>query len=131
MAQRLALTTFLAADYDEAIAWFVDALDWKVLEDEDLGGGKRWVRVAPSEDAETGLLIAKAKGDQANAIGAAAGGRVAFFLHVDDFAVAYERLKGAGVDFEEAPRDEPFGKVVVFRDLYGNRWDLIERSVSA
>ena len=124
-AMKLALVTYLARDYDEAIAWFRDALGWGLLEDTDMGGGKRWVRMAP-EGAETGFLIAKAVGDQVQAMGQAAGGRVAYFLHVEDFDAAHARMLAAGVTFDEDPREEAYGKVAVFRDLYGQKWDLIE-----
>ena len=123
---RLALVTYLARDYDEAIAWMRDALDFVLLEDTDLGDGKRWVRMAPEPDAATGFLIARAVGSQADAVGQAAGGRVAYFLHTDDFAARAARIEAAGGTFDEAPRDEPYGRVAVFRDLYGNTWDLIE-----
>jgi len=124
---RLSLIAFLAGDYDEAIAWFRDALGFVLLEDTDRGGGKRWVRMAPSEDADTAFLIAKAVGSQVTGLGKAAAGRVAYFLETDDFAAQAGRMTAAGVEFEEDPRDEPYGKVAVFRDLYGNRWDLIQR----
>ena len=122
---KLAFVTYLARDYDEAIAWFRDALGWELREDTDMGGGKRWVRMAPT-GAATEFLIARATGNQVDAIGQAAGGRVAYFLHVVDFDAAAARMKAAGVAFDEAPRDEPYGRVAVFRDLYGQKWDLIE-----
>ncbi len=123
---RLALVAYLAAEYDAAIAWFETALGFTLLEDTDQGGGKRWVRMAPHAGAETQFLIARAVGDQRAALGQAAGGRVAYFLHCDDFNAMAARMRAAGVNFEEEPRDEPYGRVAVFRDLYGNRWDLIE-----
>lgn len=126
MKQTLFATAYLTDDYDAAIAWFRAALGWVLLEDTDMGGGKRWVRVAPHEGAETSFLIARAVGDQAPAIGQHAGGRVGYFLHTDDFAAQHARMRAAGVQFEEAPRHEPYGTVAVFRDLHGNRWDLIE-----
>ena len=122
---KLALVTYLARDYDDAIAWFRDALGWELREDTDMGGGKRWVRMAPPA-ATTEFLIARAVGDQTHAIGQAAGGRVAYFLHVEDFDAARARMQAAAVTFDEAPRDEPYGRVAVFRDLYGQKWDLIE-----
>ena len=127
-AMKLALVTFLARDYDEAIAWFRDALGWDLREDTDLGGGKRWVRMAPT-GAETEFLIARAVGDQVKAIGKAAGGRVAYFLHVEQFDAAMAQMQAAGVQFDEAPRDEPYGRVAVFRDLYNQKWDLIQPRV--
>lgn len=122
---RLASVAFLVRDYDEAIAYFVDMLGFALVEDTDLGGGKRWVRVvAPGGGSD--MLLAKAIGDeQSSAIGRAGGGRVCYFLHTDDFREAYATLKRRGVDFLEKPRDELYGWVVVFADLYGNRWDLV------
>lgn len=126
MTNRLALVAFLARDYDEAIDWFRAALDWRLLEDTDMGGGKRWVRMAPDADSATQFLIARAVDGQADAIGNHAGGRVGYFLHTDDFDASRARMLAAGVRFEEEPRHEPYGTVAVFQDLYGNRWDLIE-----
>ncbi len=123
---RLGLVTYLTDDYDRAIAWFRDGLDFDVLEDSDLGAGKRWIRVAPDPEADTGFLIARAVGQQRAAVGNAAGGRVAFILYSNDFAASSERIISAGGAFEEAPRSEPYGQVAVFRDPLGNRWDLIE-----
>jgi predicted enzyme related to lactoylglutathione lyase len=126
VTNRLALVAFLARDYDEAIDWFQTALDWQLLEDTDMGGGKRWVRMAPDADSATQFLIARAVDGQADAIGNHAGGRVGYFLHTDDFDASRARMLAAGVRFEEEPRHEPYGTVAVFQDLYGNRWDLIE-----
>ena len=126
-AARIAMIALLVRDYDEAIAWYRDALGFVLLQDDDQGGGKRWVRMAAPGNAAFSLLLARAaKPRQQAAVGDQHGGRVGFFLHTDDFARDYARLQAAGADFEEAPRDEPYGSVVVFRDLYGNRWDLIE-----
>ncbi|MFS4439257.1 VOC family protein [Paracoccaceae bacterium GXU_MW_L88] len=127
MPNRLALTTYLARDYDEAIAWFRRALGFVLLEDTDQGGGKRWVRMAPTRTADTAFLIARAATDEQKAfIGKAAGGRVAYFLDVQDFNAMHRRMQAAGVTFEEEPRSEDYGRVAVFQDLYGNRWDLLE-----
>jgi catechol 2,3-dioxygenase-like lactoylglutathione lyase family enzyme len=116
----------LVHDYDEAIAWYRDALGFALLEDEDRGGGKRWVRMAPIGNAQFSLLLARAAtAAQAAAVGNQHGGRVGFFLHTDDFARDHARLGAAGARLEESPRHETYGTVVVFRDLYGNRWDLI------
>ncbi|MGI3184908.1 VOC family protein [Nioella aestuarii] len=128
MTNRLALVAYLARDYDEAIAWFQDALGWVLLEDTDMGGGKRWVRMAPDSTAATQFLIARAVDDQVGAIGHHAGGRVGYFLHTDDFEASRVQMLAASVVFEEEPRHETYGTVAVFRDLYGNRWDLIEPS---
>jgi uncharacterized glyoxalase superfamily protein PhnB len=96
------------------------------MEDTPLDGGKRWVRVAP-RGGGTSLLLAQAKnGRDRRAVGVQAGGRVFLFLHTDDFARDHRRLTERGVLFEEAPRGEPYGTVAVFRDLYGNRWDLLQ-----
>lgn len=126
MPQTLALTTYLCDDYDRAITWFRDVLGFVLLEDTPQSG-KRWVRMAAGPDAQTGFLIAKATTPaQTAAIGNQAGDRVAFFLFVDDFDAQYARMRAAGVTFCEAPRDEPYGRVVVFEDLYGAKWDLMQ-----
>lgn len=125
-ARSLAAITFLVRDYDEAIAWFTAALGFDLVDDVELGGGKRWVLVAPAGQTPC-LLLARADGDsQAARVGDQTGGRVAFFLHTDDFSRDHERMSAAGVVFLETPRQEPYGTVAVFADLYGNRWDLIE-----
>lgn len=122
---RLSLVALLVRDYDEATDWFMRALGFRLASDDDQGGGKRWVVI--EDEAGRGLLLAKArKPEELAAIGNQHGGRVGFFVEVESFDAALERLKSAGVSFDEEPRDEPYGKVVVFRDLYGNRWDLIE-----
>ncbi|MEF9978151.1 MAG: VOC family protein [Thermomonas sp.] len=126
MTSHVAMIAVIVRDYDEAIAWYRDALAFELLEDSDRGAGKRWVRMAPRGNARFSLLLARAANDtQARAIGDQHGGRVGFFLHTDDFAGDHARLVAAGAGFEEAPRHEAYGSVVVFRDLYGNRWDLI------
>lgn len=119
----------LVRDYDEAIAWFTRALGFVLLEDTPLSDTKRWVRMAPA-DRKGGaqLLLARAVGPvQEAAVGRQFGGRVGLFLYTDDFARDHARMVAAGVRFVEAPRHEPYGTVVVFEDLYGNRWDFIER----
>jgi catechol 2,3-dioxygenase-like lactoylglutathione lyase family enzyme len=122
---RLATIAYLVRDYDEAIQWFTRCLGFVVIEDTPLSASKRWVRVASSA-GDVCLLLAKAEGEiQKAAIGHAAGGRVAFFLHTDDFAWAHASMLAAGVSFREEPRHEPYGTVAVFEDLYGNGWDLI------
>jgi len=124
----VAMVALIVRDYDEAIAWYRDALDFVLLEDEDRGGGKRWVRMAPTGNVQFSVLLARAATTrQQAAIGDQHGGRVGFFLHSDDFARDHARLVAAGARFEEAPRHEAYGTVAVFADLYGNRWDLIER----
>jgi catechol 2,3-dioxygenase-like lactoylglutathione lyase family enzyme len=125
--QRLALVTLVVNDYDEAIDYHVRVLGFTLREDTPLGEGKRWVVVAPGEGAGSGLLLAKAANDrQRQAVGLQTGGRVFLFLHTDDFERDYAAYKQRGVSFVEQPRQESYGRVVVFTDLYGNRWDLVE-----
>jgi catechol 2,3-dioxygenase-like lactoylglutathione lyase family enzyme len=127
MKPHIAMVAVVVRDYDEAIAWYREAMGFELLEDEDRGGGKRWVRMAPQGNHGFSLLLARAATPrQESAIGDQHGGRVGFFLHTDDFARDHARLAGAGAQFEEAPRHEDYGTVAVFLDLYGNRWDLIE-----
>ena len=124
----LTLTSLVVHDYDEAIAFFTGALGFELRADEDRGGGKRWVVVAPPGTRGGGLLLAKAANDEQRAhVGNQTGGRVFLFLEVDDFAEAYARLQAHGARFTEEPRHEEYGTVVVFLDLYGNKWDLIGR----
>ncbi|MFO1034828.1 MAG: VOC family protein [Hyphomicrobiales bacterium] len=126
MQLSLSATTFLVRDYDAAIAWFTQALRFTLVEDTPLPGGKRWVRVVAGQGPSC-LLLAKAEGAvQEAAVGRAAGGRVAYFLHTDDFAASHAHMQKRGVRFHETPRKEVYGTVAVFEDLYGNRWDLIE-----
>jgi catechol 2,3-dioxygenase-like lactoylglutathione lyase family enzyme len=126
-ARRLATVALLVRDYDEAIAWFTTVLGFVLLEDAPREAGKRWVRVAPSTDAGgAALLLARAVGEaQLAQVGRQAGGRVGWFLEVDDFAAEHAALQARGVRFTEAPRSEAYGQVAVFLDLYGNRWDLL------
>lgn len=126
MLPTIANITFVIPDYDQAIEFFCDVLGFDLLEDLDMEPGKRWVRVAP-KGGGAALLLARAKGaTQEAAIGNQTGGRVAFFLHTDDFDRDYEAVKAAGCGFTGPVREEPFGKVVVFRDPWGNLWDLIQ-----
>ena len=125
--QILSLVTLLVDEYDRAIAHYCGALGFALREDTDLGGGKRWVTVAPAADAFPRLLLAKATTpEQVACIGNQHGGRVGFFLHTDDFHRDHAAMLAQGVEFLEAPRDEPYATVAVFRDLYGNTWDLLE-----
>lgn len=127
MAQSLALTSFLVHDYDEAIRFF-KRLQFELLEDTRLSPEKRWIRVAPQGGQGSALLLARAATPEQQAqVGKQAAGRVAFFLETDDFWDYYDCLQDNGIRFVEAPRQEPYGMVVVFLDLYGNRWDLIEK----
>lgn len=124
--QHLGLVALLVRDYDEAISFFRDKLGFALEEDSDMGGGKRWVAVCPP-GGQTRLLLARAVGDQALAIGHQGGGRVFLFLETDDFERDHARYLSAGVKFLEAPRHEAYGSVAVFEDVSGNRWDLIQR----
>lgn len=124
--RHISQVALLVRDYDEAIRFFTEALRFDLLEDDPLGGGKRWVRVAPSGATGMALLLAKAATpEQERAVGDQTGGRVFMFLRTDDFYADYEHMKSQGVRFTEKPRHEPYGTVVVFLDLYGNKWDLI------
>ncbi len=126
---HIGLVTLVVDDYDRAIRFFVDVLGFELVEDSPSltndGEPKRWVVVRPP-GAETGLLLARARGDEQLArIGDQTGGRVGFFLHVDDFDATYRRMVDAGVTVRGEPRDEPYGRFVVFVDIAGNTWDLI------
>ncbi|MDA0242420.1 MAG: VOC family protein [Chloroflexi bacterium] len=123
----LALVTFLVHDYDEAIAFFTQALRFRLVEDTPLGDGKRWVVVAPAQGGGASLLLAQAAdAEQEAAVGRQAGGRVFLFLHRADFAADHAHMVAHGVQFLEQPRHEPYGTVAVFADLYGNKWDLLQ-----
>ena len=122
------LVAIVVEDYDPAITFFVEALGFDLVEDSpsltDDGRPKRWVVVRPP-GGQTGILLARADGDrQAAVIGNQLAGRVGFFLRVDDFAAAYERMSSAGVVFVSPPRTQPYGRVAVFLDIAGNQWDL-------
>lgn len=125
--RRVATVAIVVADYDEAIAWYTDKLGFRLAEDVNLGGGKRWVTVEPGTGEGAQLLLAQADGEQqASRIGSQAGGRVFLFLETDDFARDHALMLAKGVAFREAPRHEAYGSVAVFADLYGNLWDLIQ-----
>ena len=125
-AVRIATVTLVVPDYDEAIDYFVGTLGFELREDTRLSETKRWVRVAPG-GAETAILLAQPKDEtERAAIGNQAGGRVGFFLEVTDFDDTYRTYTEGGVDFVRAPIREPYGTVAVFRDPFGNLWDLIE-----
>lgn len=125
---HIAHIAIIVRDYDEAIAWFAEKLGFACVADDALDAGKRWVLVAPPGSAGPQLLLAKAATpEQVSRVGNQTGGRVFLFLHTDNFARDYDRMKARGVKFIEEPRHETYGTVVVFEDLYGNRWDLIER----
>jgi len=127
MSQSLAMLALLVRDYDEAIEYFTRCLRFTLLEDTDRGGGKRWVVVAPPGSSGTCLLLARAANpEQEGRIGNQTGGRVFLFLHTTDFWGDYQYMQAQGVDFIEQPRHELYGTVVVFKDLYGNKWDFIQ-----
>ncbi|MFY9889794.1 MAG: VOC family protein [Streptosporangiaceae bacterium] len=126
---QLDLITIVVAEYDPAIAFFTGILGFDLIEDSPSltndGRPKRWVVVRPP-GADTGILLARADGEHQSAVvGNQVAGRVGFFLRVDDFDAAYERMKAAGAEFAAAPRTEAYGRIVVFRDIAGNRWDLL------
>ena len=128
MNQAIAQVTLVVKNYDEAIAFYTQKLGFKLVDDIQLDANKRWVTVSPPSLNGLSLLLAEAVNDeQKKAIGNQSGGRVFLFLHTDDFWRDYQRMKEQGVKFNENPREEPYGTVVVFKDLYGNLWDLIER----
>lgn len=123
--RALATVALLVADYDEAIAWYCGKLGFALLQDVELGEGKRWVRLGIEGGAR--LLLAKASdAGERSRIGNQTGGRVFLFLETDDFLRDHAAMLEKGVDFREEPRFEPYGAVAVFADLYGNLWDLIE-----
>jgi catechol 2,3-dioxygenase-like lactoylglutathione lyase family enzyme len=127
MAQTLALAALLVREYDEAVDWFTRILGFRLVEDAPRGEGKRWVVVAPPGEGGAALLLARAATtEQREQVGRQAGGRVAFFLHTDDFARDHTAMRSRGVRFAEEPRHEAYGTVAVFEDLYGNRWDLLQ-----
>ena len=135
MSQHIGALTLLVADYDQAIRFFTEGLGFALLEDTRLDEpgkpGKRWVRVAPKGAPGSALLLAQAaNAQQQAAIGQQGGGRVFLFLETDDFWGDYQRMLAYGVHFCEQPRDEPYGTVVVFEDISGNRWDLLQRTAA-
>lgn len=125
--RKVSAVTIVVPDYDEGIAFFCGVLEFSLIEDTALSPDKRWVLVAPAGSSETRFLLAKASGSrQQEAIGNQTGGRVGFFLQTSDFDADYAQFKSAGLEFREDPRHEPYGKVAVFADPWGNTWDLIE-----
>ena len=125
--QHLGAVALVVREYDEAIAYYTNVLGFDLIEDGDLGAGKRWVIVAPPGARETRIVLARAVDDAQRArIGDQTGGRVFLFLHTDDFARDHAALIARGVRFREAPRREAYGMVAVFEDIYGNRWDLLQ-----
>jgi catechol 2,3-dioxygenase-like lactoylglutathione lyase family enzyme len=127
MTQKLGHVALVVRDYDEAVAFYTQQLGFRLIEDANLGDGKRWVLVRPPGSTGTDLLLAKAVNpEQASRIGNQTGGRVFLFLHTDDFWRDYREMTVRGVKFREAPREEAYGTVAVFEDLYGNQWDLLQ-----
>jgi catechol 2,3-dioxygenase-like lactoylglutathione lyase family enzyme len=133
MFQKLANISIVVRDYDEAIRYYIDVLGFELVEDTPLTPEKRWVRVRPRGTADgCALLLARAASpEQSSAVGRQTGGRVFLFLHTDDFERDYEAYRSKGVTFVNGPRDEAYGRVAVFSDLYGNLWDLIGPAPSA
>jgi lactoylglutathione lyase len=127
MAQRLGYVALVVRDYDEAISFYTRSLGFQLIEDTDLGNGKRWVLVRPPGAEGTDFLLARAVNpEQASRIGNQTGGRVFLFLHTDDFWRDYRKMSSQGVKFIRPPSEEAYGTVAVFEDLYGNRWDLLQ-----
>ena len=129
MKQKIAHIALLVADYDEAISFYVDKLHFDLIEDTALSETKRWVLIAPKGSQDFSLLLAKADGAiQKQSIGNQSGGRVFLFLNTDNFDRDYQNLKDNNIEIVREPKTEAYGKVLVFKDLYGNLWDLIQRN---
>lgn len=130
ITQRIALVSLVVDDYDDALAFFIGKLGFDLVEDTFVPEqSKRWVVVTPPGATESRLLLAKAStADQKSRVGSQTGGRVFLFLHTDNFRRDYERYKANGIEFVREPKREPYGMVAVFKDLYGNLWDLVEPS---
>ena len=127
MKQQLARIALVVRDYNEAIAFYTQKLNFELIEDTALSETKRWVVVAPPGSDGCALLLAQAANEvQAQSIGNQSGGRVFLFLYTDDFWRDYQKMKERGIEFVREPAEEDYGTVVVFKDLYGNLWDLIE-----
>jgi uncharacterized glyoxalase superfamily protein PhnB len=123
----LGMITIVIDDYDSAIKHYVEDLDFTLIEDTALSADKRWVVVAPGNEGAKILLAKAANEAQTSAIGNSTGGRVGFFMYTNTFTDTYESYKSHGIEFIETPRQESYGRVVVFKDKYGNKWDLIEQ----
>ena len=122
----LGMIAIVIDDYDTAISHYVNELGFTLIEDKEMTPEKRWVVVAPSNEGAKILLAKAANDQQRNAIGNSTGGRVGFFMYTSNFNETYETYSSRGIEFIETPRQEAYGQVVVFRDKYGNKWDLIE-----
>jgi uncharacterized glyoxalase superfamily protein PhnB len=129
MATTLGMIAIVIDDYDDAVSHYVDDLGFTLIEDTQLTSEKRWVVLAPSPQGARILLAKAANSEQVAAIGNSTGGRVGFFLYTDNFRQTYDEYVTKGIEFTETPRQESFGQVVVFKDKYGNKWDLIENIV--
>jgi uncharacterized glyoxalase superfamily protein PhnB len=123
----LGMIAIVVDDYDSAISHYVHDLGFSLIEDSTLSPEKRWVVVAPSADGAKILLAKAANESQRSAMGNSTGGRVGFFLYTTEFAQTFQKFKSHGIEFIEEPRQEAYGQVVVFKDKYGNKWDLIEQ----
>ena len=127
MSQRIVQIALVVREYDEAIQFYVDKLGFELVEDTPLSESKRWVRIKPQGAGGFCLLLARAANpEQITRVGNQTGGRVFLFLHTDDFDRDYQRLLDHQIDIVRTPQVEPYGKVAVFADLYGNLWDLIQ-----
>ena len=127
MKQQISSVALLVDSYDDAIDFYTNKLRFELVEDTDLGGGKRWVRISPPNSNGTSLLLAKANSaEQSKSVGNQTGGRVFLFLQTDDFWRDYNDMMSKGVSFNDSPRVEDYGTVVVFEDIYGNKWDLFQ-----
>ncbi len=128
MNRRIAHITLVVKDYDEAIKFYAEKLDFKVVEDITLSESKRWVLISPTGSDECCLLLGKAVGaEQLSRVGNQTGGRVFLFLYTTDFWHDYYNMQSKGINFTREPVEEPYGTVAVFEDLYGNLWDLVEK----
>jgi uncharacterized glyoxalase superfamily protein PhnB len=123
----LGMVTIVIGDYDVAISHYVNDLDFSLIEDKVISPEKRWVVVAPSKEGARILLVKAANDQQRSAIGNSTGGRVGYFMYTTNFAETFETYTSRGIEFIESPRQEAYGQVVVFKDLFGNKWDLIEQ----
>ena len=128
MTQQIGQITLVVLDYDEAIRFYTQKLSFELLEDTELSPDKRWVRVAPKGSSCSLLLAQATTPEQKHSVGNQTGGRVFLFLYTDDFWRDYENMKNAGITFIREPAVEPYGIVAVFKDLYGNLWDFIQRT---
>lgn len=129
MTTTLGMITIVVDEYDRAIKHYVEDLGFTLIEDTELSPEKRWVVVAPSSEGAQILLAKAANPQQTAAVGNSTGGRVGYFLYTENFQQTYEEYLSRGIEFTETPRQEVFGQVVVFKDRYGNKWDLIENKV--